>query len=629
MRLPPPIEDYALLGDGLTAALVSRAGSVDWLCWPRFDSGACFAALLGTAEHGHWAIGPADPAAAATRAYVQGSLVLRTEFAADGAAAELTDFMPPGRGASSLVRRLRGLRGRIPMRLSLALRFDYGSALPWARLLASDSGEGSDQAGGQHSDYAGGQGSDHAGAHANGHASAAGNFLVAVAGPDLVVLRCGFALPDHAAEAPALALDFELAEGEVIDFVLSHGPSHLPPPPALDVTRALADTLAWWQGWSARATYHGPWAEAVGRSLAVLRALVHQPTGGIVAAPTTSLPEALGGQRNWDYRLCWLRDSTLTVQALMAAGYTEDARAWRDWLHRSIAGRVGRMQILYGVAGERLAEEWEAHWLPGYQGARPVRIGNAAVGQLQLDVFGEVMDGLHDLRRLGVTSVPADWQVQRDLALQLEQVWEQPDEGIWEVRGKRRHFTHSKVMAWVALDRAIRDAEAHGLEAPLERWRATRTRIHEQVCTHGFHTERNSFVQSYDRPELDASLLLIAHYGFLPADDPRMIATVAAIGRELMQDGLVLRYRSHEELDGMPPGEGVFLACSFWYADVLHMQGRRDEARALFERLVALGNDLGLFSEEYDPHAKRFTGNFPQAFTHAALVTTAVRLSQA
>ncbi len=597
MRQPPPIEDYALLGDGLTSALVARDGSIDFLCWPRFDSPACFAALLGTAEHGFWRIAPTAAVTGIARAYHPGTLVLATTFEVPGGSARVTDFMPPGDANSTIVRRIEGLRGTTPFRTTLALRFDYGSALPWLRLLAPG-----------------------AGAH---------EAWQAIAGAEQVVLRCGLPLPPDAADNPTLELDFAVGEGEVVDFVLRHGASHLPPPGALDAGRALADTLAYWQAWSARSTYRGEWADAVARSLAVLRALVHQPTGGIVAAATTSLPEALGGARNWDYRLCWLRDSTFTLQALMRAGYTEEARAWREWLHRSVAGRVAQMQILYGVGGERLMDEWEAHWLPGYQGARPVRIGNAAVSQLQLDVFGEVMDGLHDLRRHGVSAIASDWQLQRDLAEQLERVWEQPDEGIWEVRGKRRHFTYSKVMAWVALDRAIRDAEQHGLEAPLARWRAVRARIHEQVCRCGFHAGRGSFVQSYDRPELDASLLLIPRYGFLPADDPRMIGTVAAIERELMQDGLVLRYRSHEDLDGLPPGEGVFLACSFWLVDALHLQGRQADALALFRRLLALSNDLGLYSEEYDPAARRMTGNFPQAFTHASLVTTALLLSQA
>ncbi len=580
-----PLEDYALIGDCTTAALVSRAGAVDWLCWPRFDSGACFAALLGTPEHGSWRIAPADPRPRIRRAYHNGTLVLETVFATPDGEVALIDFMPVGEAGSHLVRLVQGRSGRVDMRMTLALRFDYGTAMPLVTRLAGEPG------------------------------------IMALAGPDMAVLRTPVPLRDE-----GLAT-FAVAAGETIPFVLSHGASHLGPPPGIDPCAALDRTAMFWRDWCARGTCRGPDADAVQRSLLTLKALTCRPTGGIVAAPTTSLPEALGGSRNWDYRYCWLRDASLTVRALLRGGHVEEAGAWRDWLRRSVAGSLDQLQVMYGLAGERRLTEWEADWLPGYQGARPVRIGNAAHGQLQLDVFGEVADALHAARVAGGTPDPADWELQRRLTAHLEAIWEQPDDGIWETRGGRRHFTHSKVMAWVALDRALRSAEQFGLEGPLDRWRALRARMHAGICASGFDPGRNSFVQSYGGSEPDASLLLIPLVGFLPADDPRVRGTLAAIERDLLVDGFVRRYDTADGMDGLPPGEGAFLACSFWLADNYVLQGRRDEARALFDRLLALRNDVGLLAEEFDPVAGRLVGNFPQAFSHLALVNTAQTLA--
>jgi GH15 family glucan-1,4-alpha-glucosidase len=588
-NLPPSnIEDYALIGDCATAALVGRNGSIDWLCWPRFDSAACLAALLGGPEHGRFQIAPAEGAYSIKRSYRNGSLVLETLFECEGGQVAVIDFMVPGAPRGSLVRIVEGRRGTVPMAMDLALRFDYGMSVPWVTRRKG------------------------------------GNGFVAVAGPELVVLRTPVEL--HGRDLRTVA-EFTVREGDRVPFVLTHGPSHLPPPISLDADDALYATEEYWANWTGRGTYDGPWAEVVHRSLLTLKCLTYAPTGGIVAAPTTSLPEALGGVRNWDYRFCWLRDATITLFAFMAAGYTEEAGAWADWLHRSIAGSPDQVQIMYGIAGERRLEENEVPWLPGYQGAAPVRVGNAAATQLQLDVYGEVMDALHQARSAKLLTNPQSWSLQCALLEHLEEVWQQPDEGLWETRGGRRHFTFSKVMAWVAFDRGIKDAEINRLEAPLDRWRQMRDQIHATVCRDGYDEHLGSFTQSFGDPALDASLLLIAAVGFLPHDDPRVQGTVQAVERGLLVDGFVLRYRTEGGDDGLPVGEGAFLACSFWLAAAWHMQGRHAEAKALFERLLGLCNDVGLLSEEYDPRAKRFTGNFPQAFSHVALITTALTLA--
>ncbi|WEX11772.1 glycoside hydrolase family 15 protein [Chelativorans sp. AA-79] len=585
---PLPVEDYALIGDCTTAALVGRNGSIDWLCWPRFDSGACFAALLGTAQHGRWRLAPADPAARARRAYRDGTMILETVFETPEGEVALIDFMPLGQPNASVVRLVEGRSGKVTMRLDLQLRFDYGASVPWVTRLEDGSG------------------------------------LSAVAGPNAVALRTPIKLRG---ENLATVAEFTVARGgECIPFVLTYGPSHLPVPPALDWRAALQATETFWRGWCKQCTYEGAWKEPVQRSLLTLKALTYSPTGGIVAAPTTSLPEQIGGPRNWDYRYCWLRDATMTLIALMSAGYVEEARAWRDWLMRSAAGSPEQIQIMYGVAGERQLNEWQVPWLPGYQGSGPVRIGNAASNQMQLDVYGELLDALHQARNHGLAPAPSGWALQDSLIQHLEAIWEKPDEGIWEVRGGQRHFTYSKVMAWVALDRALLDAERFKLEAPVERWRALRDRMHATICERGFDRRRNTFTQSFGSEELDASLLLIPMVGFLSPDDPRVLGTVAAIERELVADGFVLRYRTQKGVDGLPPGEGAFLPCSFWLADNYTLQNRDAEARVLFERLLALRNDVGLLAEEYDPRLHRQVGNFPQAFSHLALVGTALNL---
>ena len=560
---------------------------MDWLCWPRFDSAACFAALLGGPEHGRFKIAPAN-ACSVKRTYRDGSLVLETVFECEDGQVALIDFMVPEAKCGTLVRIVEGRRGAVPMRLDLALRFDYGLSVPWVTRRKG------------------------------------GNGFVAIAGPELVVLRTPVAL--HGLDLRTVS-EFTVREGDRVPFVLTHGPSHLPPPISLDADDALYATEEYWAAWSGRRTYQGPWAEVVQRSLLTLKCLTYAPTGGIVAAPTTSLPEALSGVRNWDYRFCWLRDATITLFAFMAAGYTEEAGAWAGWLHRSIAGNPEQVQIMYGIAGERRLEESEVPWLPGYQGAAPVRVGNAAATQLQLDVYGEVMDALHQARSAKLLTNPQSWSLQCALLEHLEVIWQQPDEGLWETRGGRRHFTFSKVMAWVAFDRGIKDAEINGLEAPVDRWRQVRDQIHATVCRNGYDKNLGSFTQSFGDTALDASLLLIATVGFLPHDDLRVQGTVRAIERDLLVDGFVLRYRTEGGDDGLPVGEGAFLACSFWLASAWHMQGRYDEAKALFERLLGLCNDVGLLSEEYDPRAKRFTGNFPQAFSHVALITTALTLA--
>ncbi|HET9371037.1 MAG TPA: glycoside hydrolase family 15 protein [Vicinamibacterales bacterium] len=584
-----PIEDYALIGDCETAALVSRRGSIDWLCWPRFDSSACLAALLGGPEHGRWLIEAADPEARISRRYRGDTLVLETRIETSDGAVDLIDFMPPRGRNSDVVRIVCGVRGRVRMRTELILRFDYGRSVPWVNHLPD------------------------------------GTFR-AIAGPDMVLLHTPVAL--HGKDLTTVG-DFDVAAGDRVPFVLTHGESHKDPPDAIDPESSLVGTEAFWTDWSAHCTSRGEWADAVHRSLITLKALTYAPTGGIVAAPTTSLPEQLGGPRNWDYRFCWLRDATLTLLALMNAGYYEEAGAWRDWLLRAAAGAPSQLQIMYGIAGERRLHEYEVPWLPGYEGSRPVRIGNAAHRQLQLDVFGEVMDALHQARRGSLRPREADWAFQRAVLVHLETVWNRPDEGLWEVRGAPRHFTFSKVMAWVALDRGIRAVEAFDLQGPVARWQALRQRIHDEVCDRGFDRQLGSFVQSYGSKEMDASLLLLPTVGFLPATDPRIRATIAAVERRLFVDGFLLRYDTATSDDGLPPGEGAFLACSFWLADAYVLLGRMDDARRLFERLLSLRNDVGLLAEEYDTNAKRLVGNFPQAFSHVALVNTAHNLARA
>jgi len=584
-----PIEDYALIGDTHTAGLVSREGSIDWLCLPRFDSPACFAALLGDRSNGCWKLAPAGPVREVRRHYQGDTLVLETEHRTDDGVVRVIDYMPPRHSDPDVARVVEGVRGRVPMRMELTIRFDYGSIVPWVRHVAGA--------------------------------------LHAIAGPDSVWLRTP--VPVHGENWTTLA-EFTVAEGERVPFMLTWHASHRPAPRRIDPVRALGDTEAWWGEWASGLDYAGGWQDAVIRSLLTLKALTYAPTGGIVAAPTTSLPEQLGGVRNWDYRYCWLRDATFTLSALMLAGLTEEAKAWREWLMRAVAGQPRQMQILYGVAGERRITEQELDWLAGYEGSRPVRVGNAAVNQFQLDVYGEVMDTLHLGRHIGLESDEMAWDFQRALLEFLESNWREPDEGIWEIRGPRRHFTHSKVMAWVALDRAIKTVELLGHDGPVDRWRGIRCELHDEVCREGYDSERDTFVQYYGADHLDASLLLIPLVGFLPPDDPRVKGTVAAIQRELMVDGLVHRYppEGSPSVDGLPPGEGTFLACTFWLADNLALMGRRDEALAIFERLLTLRNDVGLLAEEFDPASGRQLGNFPQAFSHVALVNTANYLSE-
>jgi GH15 family glucan-1,4-alpha-glucosidase len=583
------IEDYALIGDTHTAGLVSREGSIDWLCLPRFDSPACFAALLGDRSNGRWLLAPAGGVREVRRRYQGDSLVLETEYRTDDGVVRVIDCMPPRHKDPDVARVVEGIKGRVRMRMDLTIRFDYGSIVPWVR-------------------------------HVDGA-------LHAVAGPDSVWLRTP--VPVWGENWTTLA-DFTVAEGERAPFMLTWHASHRPAPRRIDPVRALGDTEAWWGEWASGIDYQGGWQDAVIRSLLTLKALTYAPTGGIVAAPTTSLPEQLGGVRNWDYRYCWLRDSTFTLSALMLAGLADEAKAWREWLLRAVAGQPQQMQILYGVAGERRITEQELDWLSGYQGSRPVRIGNAAVNQFQLDIYGEVMDTLHLGRHIGLESDEAAWDLQQALLEFLESNWRQPDEGIWEIRGPRRHFTHSKVMAWVALDRAIKAVELMGHDGPVDRWRAVRRELHDEVCREGYDSGRDSFVQFYGADHLDASLLQIPLVGFLPADDPRVKGTVAAIQRELVVDGLVHRYppEASQSVDGLPPGEGTFLACTFWLADNLALMDRHEEAVAIYERLLTLRNDVGLLAEEYDPASRRQLGNFPQAFSHVALVNSANYLSE-
>jgi GH15 family glucan-1,4-alpha-glucosidase len=581
------IEDYALIGDTRTAALVGRDGSIDWLCVPRFDAPACFAALLGGPEHGRFKLAPKAAPTRVRRRYRPGTLVLETEFETADGAVRISDCMPLPDGRTEIARLVEGLSGRVAMEMELVVRFDYGRVVPWVRRL--DGG------------------------------------VSATAGPDSVLLRTP--VPTHGEQFTTHAA-FEVSAGERVPFLLSWYPSAERPPGPLDVARAVADTDRWWIDWSERCTAGGRWRDVVERSLITLKALTYGPTGGIVAAPTTSLPERLGGVRNWDYRFCWLRDATLTLLALIDVGYLNEAASWRDWLLRSAAGWPSDMQIMYGAAGERRLTELELDWLPGYEDSRPVRIGNAAANQFQLDVYGELMDALLRAREAGLEPDEHAWRLQLALLGYLEQAWREPDEGIWEVRGPRRHFVHSKVMAWVAVDRAIKTIERFDLEGPVERWRALRAEIHAEVCDRGFDAGRNTFTQSYGSQVLDASLLLIPTMGFLPADDPRVIGTVAAVERELCRDGFVLRYPTDESDDGLPPGEGAFLPCTFWLVDALALTGQRDRAVELFERLTGLVNDVGLLSEEYDPGAGRLVGNFPQAFSHIALVDSALLLTR-
>ena len=580
------IEDYALVGDLQTAALIDREGSVDWLCFPRFDSGACFAALLGTPENGRWLLAPRGDAWQTGRRYRPGTLVLETEWATDSGAVRVIDFMPPRGVAPDIVRIVEGLQGEIEMGSELVIRFDYGSILPWVRHVEADT-------------------------------------RIAIAGPDALCFRTAV---ETRGENMRTLSDFTVREGDRVPFVLTWYPSNEDPPDRVDAEVALQETQDLWDEWAAKCIYNGEWREAVHQSLTVLKALTYAPTGGIVAAPTTSIPEQLGGVRNWDYRYCWLRDATLSLLAFLNAGYLDEARAWRTWLLRAAAGDPAELQIMYGVAGERRLTELELPWLPGYERSKPVRVGNAAIEQFQLDVYGEVMDVLHQGRVHELEVSKEAWSFQRRVLGHLEHAWKEPDDGIWEVRGPRRHFTHSKVMAWVAFDRGVQAVERFGRSGPAERWREVRAQIHEEVLREGFDAELNSFVGFYGAKRLDASLLVIPLVGFLPADDPRMVGTVAAIERELVRDGFVQRYRADEEtasIDGLPPGEGVFLPCTFWLVDNLALQGRLDEARELFERLLALRTDLGLLAEEYDPDLRRQLGNFPQAFTHVALVNSA------
>ena len=584
---PSHIEDYAMIGDLGTAALVSRGGSIDWLCWPRFDSDACMAALLGTSEHGRWQIAPKEKGARITRRYRPDTLILETRFETDEGAATLIDFMPPRSGNSHIIRILKGERGSLTFRTELVVRYGYGAIVPWVTRIDPQT-------------------------------------LRIVAGPDMMVLRTQVKMRGENLKTVG---EVTIEAGNEVPFVLSYGASHRPLPEECDVQECLAATQAFWRDWAQRNKIDGPHKEAVTRSLITLKALTYAPTGGMVAAPTTSLPECVGGERNWDYRFCWLRDATLTLLALMNAGYYDEAHKWRDWLLRAAAGTPQQIQIMYGLRGERRLTEWEVPWLPGYANSKPVRIGNAAHNQRQIDVFGEVMDALHQARAGGLGTNEAGWDLQQEILKHVERVWPRRDEGIWEVRSGREHFTYSKAMAWVAFDRAIKSAEIYKLPGPLAHWRRVRDEIHSDVCTRGFDPEMNSFVRAYGSKELDASLLLLPAIGFLPPDDPRIVGTVAAIERDLVTDGLVRRYDTAISEDGLKGGEGMFIACSFWLADAYLMLGRRKDAEALFDKLLALRNDVGLLSEEYAPASQRLVGNFPQAFSHLALVNCASNLA--
>ena len=584
----PAIEDYALIGDLQTAALVGRDGSIDWCCFPRFDSGACFAALLGTEQHGRWRVAPAAGTTRASRRYRHDTLILESMVESDGGSVRVIDFMPPRGHAPDIVRIVEGLTGRVEMRSELIVRFDSGRIVPWVRRV--------DDA------------------------------RVAIAGPDALCFRT--TATTYGVEMTTVS-EFSVVPGQRVPFVLTWYPSHEQIPEAIDPEQALDDAEEFWLSWTGLCDHRGDYHEEIHQSLLVLKALTYAPTGGMVAAPTTSLPEHVGGVRNWDYRYCWLRDATLTLLSMLRCGYRDEAIIWRQWLLRAIAGDPADLQIMYGLAGERRLDEHELDWLPGYEGSKPVRVGNAASTQLQLDVYGEVLEALYQTRAHGAPPDDDVWSLTVKLLEWLERHWREKDAGIWEIRGPLRHFTHSKVMAWVAFDRGVRFCEEFGRDGPVERWRALRDEIRNVVLERGWNEEKQSFTQSFDSDELDASVLLMPLAGFLPPDDPRMISTVAAVRRELTFDGLLLRYRPLAAgVDGLPGGEGVFLPCSFWLVAVLALQDRHDEARELFERLLDLRNDVGLLSEEYDPVARRQLGNFPQAFTHLALIEAAFVLGE-
>ncbi len=582
------IEDYGMIGDCETAALVGRNGSIDWLCWPAFDSDACFAAILGTKKNGRWLIAPADNVIRTSRRYWDNTLILETRLETESGAVALIDFMPPRGNASDIVRLVRGISGRVKMRMELIIRFGFGTAIPWVRRTEDRSA------------------------------------LLAVCGPDMTVLRTPV---ETRGEDMTTVADFEVSEEQTIPFVLTYGPSHLPPPKPIDPAEALRDTEEFWTDWCRHCSYKGNHRTLVTRSLITLKALTFVPTGGIVAAPTTSLPEKLGGERNWDYRFCWLRDATFTLLALMNSGYTEEAAAWHNWLLRAAAGAPANMQIMYGIWGQRRLLEWEADWLPGYEGAQPVRLGNAAHAQLQLDVYGELIDAFHQSRMVKLKLDNETWALECAVLGHLAEVWNLPDHGIWERRGDGRHYVFSKVMCWVAFDRGIKSAKKFGFKAPIQKWRKLRDTIHQEVCAKGFDAELNSFVESYGAKVLDASLLLIPAVGFLPASDPRVRGTLKAIEKHMMRDGFVLRRDPREISREEQPIEGAFLACSLWLADAHVLVGEINKARALFDRVVGVANDLGLLSEEFDSDAGRQTGNFPQALTHIALINTAHNLS--
>lgn len=581
------IEDYAIVGDCETAALIGRNGSVDWLCFPRFDSPACFAALLGDEDNGRWVIQPQDNILDVRRRYRDQTLVLETEFRTASGVAAVIDFMPSRTEAPDLVRIVEGRSGEVRMRMGLTIRFDYGSIVPWVR--ATEEG------------------------------------LYAIAGPDALYLQSS--VPIHSRNMHSAA-EFTVREGERKPFTLTWNPSYLEKPPRKDAFQSLEATEQWWRDWSGLCRYDGLWRDHVVRSLITLKALTYAPTGGLVAAPTTSLPERIGGGRNWDYRCCWLRDATFTLTALMEGGYTEEASRWREWLVRAVAGMPSQTQIMYGIGGERRLTELELPWLDGYEDSKPVRIGNAASNQHQLDVYGEVMDALAYARKAGLQPDENAWRVQSALLDFLESNWRKPDEGLWEMRGPRQHFTHSKIMAWVAMDRGIKAVERLRLNGAVDRWRNIRDEIHAEVCREGFDSGLDSFVQYYRSRDVDASLLMIPAVGFLPATDSRVLGTVKAVENQLMYDGLVMRYHTRPELDGLATGEGAFLICTFWLADNYALQGRRDEARRIFERLIDLCNDVGLLSEEYDLSSRRLVGNFPQAFSHVGLINSARNISR-
>jgi GH15 family glucan-1,4-alpha-glucosidase len=583
------IEDYALIGDCETAALVGRDGSIDWLCWPAFDSDACFAGLLGTRENGRWLIAPAGEVVRTSRRYWDNTLILETRFETESGIVAVIDFMPPRGQASDVVRLVRGIEGKVTMRMELVIRFGFGADVPWVKRTEDGA-------------------------------------LLAICGPDMTVLRTPV---ETCGKDMTTVAEFEVSEGEAIPFVLTYGPSHLPLPEPINPAQALQDTEDFWTEWCSRCTYDGESRDLVMRSLITLKALTYAPTGGIVAAPTTSLPEKLGGARNWDYRFCWLRDATFTLLALMNSGYTEEASAWHDWLLRAVAGSPDNMQIMYGIMGQRRLLEWEAGWLPGYEGAQPVRVGNAAHAQLQLDVYGELIDAFYQSRLAELELDQGSWALARTIVEHVGDVWDQPDHGIWERRGERKHYVFSKVMTWVAIDRAVKGAERFGYDAPLRRWCALRDTIHRDVCEKGFDIGQNTFVESYGSPLLDASILLLPSVGFLPASDARIRGTLEAIERHMMRDGFVLRHDPREISDEIQPIEGAFLACSLWLADAYVLAGEIDKAQTLFDRVVGVANDLGLLAEEFDPGVGRQTGNFPQALTHIALINTAHNLSEA